>query len=108
MGGLFLWVCALLIVRLATHFADGFAEPNHLASVAILVVVPYVQHNVFAVFGYDGGRAVENRGAGVAHQIRRHQLVAERELNLLNQIAVQSSLLHELVYFFFGSGMVYR
>lgn len=42
--------CALLIVRLATHFADGFAEPNHLAGVSILVVVPNIQHNVFTIF----------------------------------------------------------
>src|SRR5690554_4710068 len=49
-----------LIISKPTHLGNVFRQTDNLMAIAILVVVPYIQHHVFTVFGNDGGIAVKN------------------------------------------------
>ena len=42
--------CVKLIVGFSAYLADLLAEPDHLAGVSVLIVVPHIQHNVFTIF----------------------------------------------------------
>lgn len=57
------------IIRQSDHIRQILCEAEHLAAVAILVIVPHVQHQVLVVFGDDGGWTIEDGGARIAYQV---------------------------------------
>src|SRR5690554_1288649 len=64
-----------LIISKPTHLRNVFRQADNLMAIAILVVVPYIQHHILTVFGNDGGITVKNsRGRG-ANNVAGYQFV---------------------------------
>ena len=72
-----------------------FYDAYYLVGVAILVVVPHVQHQVLA--GGDGSNAVDNAGVGIADEVRGNNLWGGNVGNLLAQVGVQGNVAEEVV-----------
>lgn len=50
----------LLIVSVSSYFGNVFCQTNYLMAVAVFVVIPNIQYNVFSVCRNDGCVAVIN------------------------------------------------